>query len=110
MKTPTDPCWVVDVTIAGRVALHPGEALSRDDFLLLVWDVLDGTGLCGVHEGSLDADEAFAAGITSSACVLDAAAGDPDRDWVAARDTITAAFWFADESGARAAAASGAGV
>jgi ribosomal protein L11 methyltransferase len=105
MKTPTDPCWVVDVTIAGRVALHPGEALSRDDFLLLVWELLDGTGLCGVHEGSLDADEAFAAGITSSACVLDAAAGDPDRDWVAARDTITAAFWFGDESGARAAAA-----
>ena len=105
MKTPTDPCWVVDVTIAGRVTLHPGEPLSRDEFFLLVWELLDGTGLCGVHEGSLDADEAFAAGITTSAMVLDAAAGDPDRDWVAARDTTAAAFWFADESGARAAAA-----
>jgi ribosomal protein L11 methyltransferase len=104
MKTPTDPCWVVDVTIAGEVALLPGEGLSRDDFLLLVWELLDGTGLCGVHEGSLDVEEAFAAGLTTSAMVLDAAAGDPDRDWVAARDTITAAFWFGDEAGARAAA------
>ncbi len=105
MNTPTDPCWVVDVTIADRVALDPGEPLSRDDFLILVWELLDGTGLCGVHEGSLDVDEAFAAGITASPMVLDAAAGDPGRDWVAAADTTTAAFWFGDEAGARAAAA-----
>jgi ribosomal protein L11 methyltransferase len=105
MKTPTDPCWVVDVTIAGEVAVVPAERLSRDDFLLLVWELLDGTGLCGVHEGSLDVDEAFAAGLTTSAMVLDAAEGDPDRDWVAASDTITAALWFGDEAGARAAAA-----
>ena len=104
MNTPPDPCWVVDVTIAARVAIEPGEAIPRDEFLAQVWELLDDTGLCGVHEGSLDVDEAFAAGLTESALVLDAAAGDPDRDWVAARDTLSAAFWFGDEAGARAAA------
>lgn len=105
MKTRDDACWVVDVTIADRVSIEPGETTLRDEFFLLAWELLDGTGLCGVHEGSLDADEAFAAGLTTTAMILDAAAGDPERDWVAACDTTTAAFWFADEGGARAAAA-----
>ena len=110
MPTPPDPCWIVAVTIARRVAIDPAEPLSRDDFLPLLWELLDGTGLAGIHEGSLDAVEAFAAGITTSDMVLDAAAGDPDRDWVAACDTITAELWFADEPGARAAAAILAGL
>ena len=105
MQTPPDPCFVVDLTISSRVTQAHGAPLPREDFLTLMWDLLDGTGLLGIHEGTIDATGAFDAGITPSAMVIDAAAGAPDRDWVAACDTTTAALWFGDERGARAAAA-----
>ncbi len=105
MKTPVAPCWVVDVAVASEVTIPPGEPLPRSDFFEALWEMLDDTGLCGVHEGTLDTLEAFAEGITDNPMVIDAAAGDPNRDWVAARDVTAAALWFSDESGARIAAA-----
>jgi ribosomal protein L11 methyltransferase len=110
MKTPAEPCWVVDVSVASTVSLQPAEPLPRADFFDALWAILDDTGLCGVHEGTLDSVEAFAAGITDRAIVIDAAAGDPDRDWVAALDVAAAALWFTDASGARAAADRLAGI
>lgn len=104
MTTPSASCFVVDVTISSRVTPAHGDPLPRDDFLALLWEVLDGTGLLGIHEGTIDAAGAFEAGITPSAMVIDAAAGAPDRDWVAASDTTTAALWFGDQEGARTAA------
>jgi len=105
MPTPSDPCWIVAVTIAARVTMDGSGPVPRDEFLPLLWELLDGTELAGIHEGSLDATEAFASGITPSALVVDTAAADPARDWVAARDTITAELWFPDERGAREATA-----
>jgi len=105
MKPPSEPCWVVEVTVARMVALDPGEPLEREHFLALIWELLDGTGLCGLHEGTLDAADAFAEGISGGEMVVDAAAGDPARDWVAAREFTTVEAWFAAEDGARSAAA-----
>ena len=104
MSTPSDPCWIVAVTIADRLALGGTEPMLRDDFLPLLWELLDGTGLAGIHEGSLDVSEAFASGITPGALIVDTAAADPSRDWVSARATITAELWFHGEPGARTAA------
>ena len=99
-----DPVWVVNALVADTVALPAGETLPREAFFEAAWDLLDGTGLSGIHEGSIDVGEAFAAGLADSALVLDAAAA-PNRDWVAGRALSDAAFWFGDESGAHAAAA-----
>lgn len=104
MTTPQETCFVVDFTIANRVISADGDPLPREDFLAMIWDVLEGTGLLGIHEGTIDAADAFEAGITPSVMVIDAAAGASDRDWVAACDTTTAALWFGDRLGARAAA------
>ena len=51
MQTPPDPCFVVDLTISSRVTPAHGAPLPREDFLALMWDLLDGTGLLGIHEG-----------------------------------------------------------
>lgn len=110
MPTPPDPCWLVDVAITAGVALDPAEPSPRDEFVALLWELLDGTGLAGIHEGTVDAEEAFTSGIVASPLVLDTAAGDPRRDWVGAMDRTTATLWFGDQRGARDAAAILAGV
>lgn len=100
----SDPVWVVAAIVAERVVLPTGETLPRADFFEAVWELLDGTGLAGIHEGTIDVGEAYAAGLVESPLVIDAAAA-PERDWVADRALVDAEFWFGDEAGARGAAA-----
>lgn len=98
------PVWVVSALVADVVRLPAGESLPREAFFEAAWDLLDDTGLSGIHEGSIDVGEAFAAGLAESSLVLDAAAAPP-RDWVAGSARADAELWFASEEGARAAAA-----
>lgn len=107
--TPAAATWIVEVVIARDVTLPSGETMPRDDFLEAVWVLLEDTGLAGVHEGSLDTATAFAEGLADAPQVIDAAAA-PDRDWAAARRLAEGAFWFADQRGAREAAARLVGV
>mgnify|MGYP006282079945 CR=1 FL=1 len=96
--------WVVSALVADVVRLPAGGSLPREAFFEAAWELLDDTGLSGIHEGSIGVDEAFAAGLAESSLVLDAAAA-PTRDWVAGRELAEAELWFASEEGARAAAA-----
>lgn len=98
------PVWVLSVLVADVVRLPTGEALPREAFFEAAWEFLEDAGLSGIHEGSIDVGEAFAAGLAESSLVLDAAAA-PARDWVAGRALADAELWFASEDGARAAAA-----
>lgn len=102
--TPADPAvWVVDAIVAADVVLAGGDALTRAGFLESAWELLDGTGLMGIHEGTIDVGDAFAAGISESAVVIDEAAAPP-RDWVAKRTLADVEFWFPSGQGARDAA------
>ncbi len=96
--------WVVSALVADVVRLPAGGSLPREAFFEAAWELLDDTGLSGIHEGSIGVDEAFAAGLAESSLVLDTAAA-PTRDWVAGRELAEAELWFASEEGARAAAA-----
>lgn len=98
------PIWVVDAIVAMEVVLPDGDALTRSAFLETAWEFLDGTGLLGIHEGTIDVGDAFAAGLTDSALVIDEAAAPP-RDWVAGRALADVEFWFPSAQGARDAAA-----
>lgn len=102
--TPADPAvWVVDAIVAAEVVLAGGDSLTRAGFLEAAWELLDGTGLMGIHEGTIDVGDAFAAGISDSALVIDEAAAPP-RDWVAKRALADVEFWFPSGQGARDAA------
>jgi ribosomal protein L11 methyltransferase len=95
---------VVETIVGREVVLPSGETLSREEFLERAWALLDGTGLAGIDEGSIDVAEAFAEGLADAPLVIDAAAAPP-RDWVAGRRLLDAAFWFPAEPEARLGAA-----
>ncbi|MEI6240491.1 MAG: 50S ribosomal protein L11 methyltransferase [Planctomycetia bacterium] len=94
--------WVVDASVAERVILPNGDAVSRDDFHGWVWERAQ--GLLGVNEGTMTAVDAAARGLIASPLVIDAAAAPADRDWVAQIPVASVEWWFADEAAARAAA------
>jgi ribosomal protein L11 methyltransferase len=93
---------VVEASVADRVILANGEAVSRDDFYGWLWDRAH--GLLGVNEGTMTAVDAAARGLVASSRVIDAAAAPADRDWVAQIPVAAVEWWFADEGAARAAA------
>lgn len=97
------PIWVLDAIVATDVVHPEGDSLTRQVFLESAWDFLDGSGLLGIHEGTIDVGEAFAAGLTDTALVIDEAAAPP-RDWVAGRALADVEFWFTSPHGARDAA------
>lgn len=97
------PIWVLDAIVARDVVLPEGDPLTRPAFLETAWELLDGSGLLGIHEGSIDVGDAFAAGLTDSPLVIDEAAAPP-RDWVAGRALADVEFWFTSPQGARGAA------
>lgn len=102
--TPREPAvWVVDAIVAADVVLAGGDSLTRAGFLESAWELLDGTGLMGIHEGTIDVDDAFAAGLVETVVVIDEAAAPP-RDWVAKRAFTDVEFWFPSGQGARDAA------
>lgn len=104
MEMPQNPCWVVDLAVSSVVGQPDAAVVPREMFFESLWELLEGTGLCGLFEGALDANEAFAEGISDRSMVIDAAQADPDRDWVAARLVTEASLCFTDEAGARIAA------
>ena len=94
--------WVVDASVADRVILPNGDAVSRDDFHGWIWE--QARELLGVNEGTVTADDAAARGFVDSSLVIDAAAAPADRDWVAMLPVASVEWWFANEAAARAAA------
>jgi ribosomal protein L11 methyltransferase len=94
--------WIVDTSVAERVILPNGEAVSRDDFHAWLWE--QARGLLGVNEGTMTAVDAAAQGFAASPLVIDAAAAPADRDWVAKIPLASVEWWFDDEAAARAAA------
>jgi len=94
--------WVVETSVAERVILPNGDAVSRDDFLGWVWE--QSPELLGVSEGTVTAVDAAARGLVAGPLVIDAAAAPADRDWVATIPVASVEWWFADEAAARAAA------
>lgn len=94
--------WVVETSVADQVILPNGDAVSRDDFHVWLWE--QSQDLLGVNEGTVTAVDAAARGYVDSSLVIDAAAAPADRDWVARIPVASVEWWFANEAAARAAA------
>ena len=103
-RSPGAAVWVVETIVATDVLFPDGVSLPRPAFLETAWELLEDTGLLGIHEGTIDVADAFAAGLTDSTLVIDEAEAPP-RDWVGARDLADVEFWFPSAEGAREAAA-----
>jgi len=97
--------WLVEVAADGALQRAGLEADGPDDLVEWLWMRLGDEGLVGIDEGSIDVNEAVAAGLALGPIVIDAAAAPPDRDWVAARRRATIDLAFADEQAARSAVA-----
>jgi ribosomal protein L11 methyltransferase len=97
--------WIVDLTVRADVTVGDDRPPGRDAFVEWLWEALSEHGLAGVFEGAVDVEAAAAAGLIDTPLVLDAAEAPADRDWVAGMGRGEMVCWFADEVGARRAAA-----
>ena len=100
---PPDVPWIVEARIEARIQLPTGEVVERDEFHDWLWE--RAAGLVGIDEGAVTVDEAVTRGLEAGPLVIDIAAAPSDRDWVAGLGVEVEAWWFSDESAARAAVA-----
>ncbi len=97
--------WLVAVAVAGPFAIPDLGPAGVDDLVEWLWMRFGDEGLVGIDEGSVDVDEAVAAGLAAGPLVIDVAAAPADRDWVAAGPRRVVGLAFGDEPAARAAVA-----
>ncbi len=78
-----------------------GRKLDREDFYAWLWQEFGQSGLQGVHEGTLLADEAFESGLEVESWTVDSAEAPRERDWMAGQVSSKADLYFETEEQAK---------
>lgn len=75
-------------------------ALDREEFSAWLWRRFQGSGLLGIHEGTLLAEEAMEQGLEMESWTVDSGEAPRERDWISGQEWVRSELYFGSREAA----------